>query len=636
MAKHQFQTEVGQLLHLMTHSLYSNKEIFIRELVSNASDAIDKLNYLRLTDENLKDKYAQWKGEINISFDEKDKSLSIIDNGIGMNEADLIASIGTIAKSGTKSFVEALTGDAKKDSNLIGQFGVGFYSVFMVADKVDVISKKAGEEQAYKWSSTGTGEFDLTPCTKESNGTVIYIKLKDEEAGEFASKYRIKNIVEKYSNHIAYPIFLNYDEEVSEALSEEDEKAGKKPEKKIERKHEQINAATALWMQPKAKLKEQDYNDFYKSISHDSSDPMLTIHTKTEGVNEYTTLFYIPKIAPMDMYRADFQSGVKLYVKRVFITDDEKELLPIYLRFVRGIIDSEDLPLNVSREILQENRILANIKQSSVKKILSEIKKLSKDEEKYAEFVAQYIRPLKEGVYQDYTNKEAILELLRYKSTKTEIGKMTSLEAYKERANSEQKAIYYIVGENEKVLRNSPLLESYKKNDIEVLILDDKEIDEIITPAIGAFKEWEFKDITAIEPPKVEQSEEEKKEVEEKFQDILSKIKDKLGDAVKDVKVTSRLSESPSCVVKDAADAQMAAMAHMFRAMGQAMPESAPILEINPEHEIVKKLNGCADEATIEDVSWILLDQAKLSEGIEITDTVAFAQRLSRITAKAL
>ncbi|MCT7908559.1 molecular chaperone HtpG [Arcobacter lacus] len=636
MAKHQFQTEVGQLLHLMTHSLYSNKEIFIRELVSNASDAIDKLNYLRLTDENLKEKFADFKGEINISFDEKDKSLSIIDNGIGMNEADLIASIGTIAKSGTKSFVEALTGDAKKDSNLIGQFGVGFYSVFMVANKVDVISKKAGEEQAYKWSSTGTGEFDLAPCTKETNGTVIYIQLKDEEAEEFASKYRIKNIVEKYSNHIAYPIFLNYDEEVSEPLSEEDEKAGKKAEKKTERKHEQINAATALWMQPKAKLKEQDYNDFYKSISHDSSDPMLTIHTKTEGVNEYTTLFYIPKIAPMDMYRADFQSGVKLYVKRVFITDDEKELLPIYLRFVRGIIDSEDLPLNVSREILQENRILANIKQSSVKKILSEIKKLSKDEEKYAEFVAQYIRPLKEGVYQDYTNKEAILELLRYKSTKTEIGKMTSLEAYKERANSEQKAIYYIVGENEKVLRNSPLLESYKKNDIEVLILDDKEIDEIITPAIGAFKEWEFKDITAIEPPKVEQSEEEKKEVEEKFQDILTKIKDKLGDAVKDVKVTSRLSESPSCVVKDAADAQMAAMAHMFRQMGQAMPESAPILEINPEHEIVKKLNGCADEATIEDVSWILLDQAKLSEGIEITDTVAFAQRLSRITAKAL
>ena len=636
MAKHQFQTEVGQLLHLMTHSLYSNKEIFIRELVSNSSDAIDKLNYLRLTDENLKDAFADWKGEVNISFDEADKSLTIVDNGIGMNEADLIASIGTIAKSGTKSFVEALTGDAKKDSNLIGQFGVGFYSVFMVANKVDVITKKAGEETAYKWSSDGSGEFDLAPCTKESNGTVIYIKLKDEEVSEFASKHRIQNIVGKYSNHIAYPIFLNYNEEVTETLSEEDKKAGKVPAKTTERKHEKINEATALWMQPKAKLKEDDYNQFYKSISHDSSEPMLTIHTKTEGVNEYTTLFYIPKTAPMDMYRADFQSGVKLYVKRVFITDDEKELLPTYLRFVRGIIDSEDLPLNVSREILQENRILANIKQGSVKKILAEIKKLSKDEEKYAEFVAQYIRPLKEGVYQDHMNKELILDLLRYKSTKAEAGKLTSLEAYKERADSEQKAIYYIVGENEKILRSSPLLESYNKNNIEVLILDDKEIDEIITPTMGAYKDWEFKDITACEPPKVEQSEEEKKEVETKFEQITKKIKDKLGDAVKDVRVTNRLSESPSCVTKDAADAQMAAMAHMFRAMGQAMPESAPILEINPEHEIVKKLNGCPDESTIEDVSWILLDQAKLSEGMEITDTVAFAKRLSRITAKAL
>ncbi len=547
MAKHQFQTEVGQLLHLMTHSLYSNKEIFIRELVSNSSDAIDKLNYLRLTDEKLKESFASWKGEINISFDEKDKSLTIVDNGIGMNEEDMINSIGTIAKSGTKSFVEALTGDAKKDSNLIGQFGVGFYSVFMVAEKVDVISKKAGEEIAYKWSSTGTGEFDLAPCTKETNGTVIYIKLKDDEVSEFASKYRIKNIVEKYSNHIAYPIFLNYDEEVTEELSEEDKKAGKEAVKKTERKHEQINEATALWTQAKAKLKQEDYNNFYKSISQDSSDPLLTIHTKTEGVNEYTTLFYIPKIAPMDMYRADYQSGIKLYVKRVFITDDDRELLPTYLRFVRGIIDSEDLPLNVSREILQENRILANIKQSSVKKILSEIKKLSKDEEKYSQFISQYNRALKEGVYQDYTNKESILELLRYKSTADE-KKLTSLEDYKQRANSEQKAIYYIVGDNEKVLRNSPLLESYKKNNIEVLILDDKEIDEIITPTIGAFKEWQFTDITTAQAPKVEVNEEEKQKIEEEFKDIVSKIKDKLGSEVKDVKITSRLDSFASCI----------------------------------------------------------------------------------------
>ena len=635
MAKHQFQTEVGQLLHLMTHSLYSNKEIFIRELVSNSSDAIDKLNYLRLTDEKLKESFASWKGEINISFDEKDKSLTIVDNGIGMNEEDMINSIGTIAKSGTKSFVEALTGDAKKDSNLIGQFGVGFYSVFMVAEKVDVISKKAGEDTAYKWTSTGTGEFDLSACTKESAGTVIYIKLKDDEVSEFASKYRIKNIVEKYSNHIAYPIFLNYDEEVTQTLSEEDKKAGKEATKTLERKHEQINAATALWTQAKAKLKDEDYNSFYKSISQDSNDPLLTIHTKTEGVNEYTTLFYIPKIAPMDMYRADYQSGIKLYVKRVFITDDDRELLPTYLRFVRGIIDSEDLPLNVSREILQENRILANIKQSSVKKILSEIKKLSKDEEKYSQFISQYNRALKEGVYQDYTNKESILELLRYKSTADE-KKLTSLEDYKQRANSEQKAIYYIVGDNEKVLRNSPLLESYKKNNIEVLILDDKEIDEIITPTIGAFKEWQFTDITTAQAPKVEVNEEEKQKIEEEFKDIVSKIKDKLGSEVKDVKITSRLDSFASCITKDAGDAQMAAMAHMFRAMGQEAPEVKPILEINPNHEIVKKLQSSTNDELIEDVSWILLDLAKISEGVDVSDKVAFAKRLTKITAKAL
>ena len=361
---------------------------------------------------------------------------------------------------------------------------------------------------------------------------------------------------------------------------------------------------------------------------------MAVIHTKAEGVNEYTTLFYIPATAPMDMYRADYQPGVKLYVKRVFITDSEKELLPTYLRFVRGIIDSEDLPLNVSREILQENRVMANIKQASVKKILNEIKKMSKDEEKYSAFVEQYNRALKEGAYQDYTNKDALLELIRFKSSKAE--KMTSLAAYKEAADSEQKAIYYIVGENENVLRNSPLLEAYKKNDIEVLILDDKEIDEIITPMYGAYQEWEFKDITSAEAPKVDQSEEDKKEVEAKFEDITKKIKEILGDSVSDVRVTNRLSESPSCVVKDAGDAQMAQMAQMMKAMGQAMPDSAPILEINPDHEIVTKLNGLDNDSLVSDVSWVLLDQAKLSEGMEITDAVAFAQRLNRITAKAL
>lgn len=620
MSKQQFQTEVGQLLYLVTHSLYSNKEIFIRELVSNSSDALDKLKYLTLTDESLKS--LEWTPQISISFDKNDKSLTIVDNGIGMDEIDLINNIGTIAKSGTKSFVEKLTGDAKKDSNLIGQFGVGFYSVFMVADYVDVITKKAGSEQAYKWSSDGKGEFEIKPVIKESQGTVIYIKLKDEEVEDFTSRWRIENIIKKYSNHIAYPIFLNYKEEVEDKETKE---------KKEESKCEQINAATALWTLPKSKIKPEEYNEFYKSISHDSTDPLLHVHTKAEGVNNYTTLFYVPQKAPFDMYRVDYQSGVKLYVKRVFITDDDKELLPTYLRFVRGIIDSEDLPLNVSREILQENRILANIKQSSVKKLLAEFKKLSEDKEKYEKFYKEFGRALKEGAYQDFTNKEAILELLRYKSTK--VDGMTSFAEYKDRASTEQKAIYYIVGENEKILRSSPLLESYKKADIEVLILDDKEIDDIITPAFGAYQEWQFKDITSCEAPASEQSEEEKKEIEEKYKSIVDKIKSNLGDAVKDVKVTNRLSDSPSCVVKDGND-PMASMAHMFRAMGQEMPESAPILEINPDHDIIKKLNGCADDSLIADISWLLLDNAKISEGMEIKDPIGFAKRLNSVMAK--
>ncbi|MCK5110285.1 MAG: molecular chaperone HtpG [Arcobacteraceae bacterium] len=632
MAKHEFQTEVGQLLKLMTHSLYSNKEIFIRELVSNASDAIDKLEYLKLTDEKLKG--FETTPQINIKIDEADKSITIADNGIGMNEEELISSIGTIAKSGTKSFVEAMSGDAKKDSNLIGQFGVGFYSVFMVADKVDVISKKAGEDQAYKWSSDGTGSFDLDPVTKDESGTVIYIKMKDDEVSEFVSKYRIETIVKKYSNHIPFPIFLNYSEEVTEELSEEDKKAGKEAKKSMENKREQANEATALWRQPKAKLKADDYNEFYKTISHDSSDPMAHVHTKVEGVSEYTTLFYIPKKAPMDMYRVDFQPGVKLYVKRVFITDDEKELLPTYLRFIKGIIDSEDLPLNVSRELLQENKVMANIKQSSIKKILSEIKKLSKNEEKYVDFIAEYNRPLKEGVYQDNMNKDAILELVRYKSTNDK-DKMTSLADYKQRAVSSQKAIFYIVGEDERVLRNSPLLESYKKNNIEVLILDDKEIDEVITPSIGAYQDWQLKDVTSCEAPKTEQSEEEAKKVEEEFKSIVEKITGVLGEAVKEVKTTSRLSDSPSCVVKDPND-PMAQMAAMMKSMGQEVPESAPILEINPDHEIVKSLNGCTDDKMIENVSWLLLDQANMAEGIEIKDPVAFVSRLNEVMSKAI
>ena len=620
MGKHQFQTEIGQLLKLMTHSLYSNKEIFLRELISNASDAIDKFNYLHLTDEKFKEE--NWSGKITVKIDKEDRSLTIGDNGIGMNEEDLMENLGTIAKSGTKAFMEQLTGDAKKDSNLIGQFGVGFYSVFMVAENVDVITKKAGEDQAYKFSTNGAGEYEIKPVTKESHGTVVYIKLKEEEK-EFLDKWRVEEVIKKYSNHIAYPIMLNYEDVEYEGEGEE------KTEKKVW-KTEQVNAATALWTLPKSELSKEDYIEFYKTIAHDSEEPLTYIHNKVEGATEFTTLFYIPRTAPMDLYRADYQPGVKLYVKRVFITDDDKELLPPYLRFVRGIIDSEDLPLNVSREILQENRILANIKQNSVKKILQAIKKL--EGEDFDRFVSQYNRVIKEGIYTDFTNKETLLEIVRYKSSSEE--GMVSFDDYISRADSEKKEIYYIIGEDEKVLRHSPLLEAYKKANIEVLIMDDYEVDSIVTPMIGSYKEWTLKDITTIDAPE-SKTEEEKKEIEENLKPLVEKLKEKLGDEVKEVKISTRLTDSPSCVLKDSSD-PMASMAAMFAQMGQEMPEIPLIFEINPDHEMVKKLENVEDDALFDDMAHLLLDTAKLAEGIEPKDKAAFAHRIAKLAAKAL
>jgi molecular chaperone HtpG len=620
MAKHQFQTEIGQLLKLMTHSLYSNKEIFIRELVSNASDAIDKFNYLSLTDEKFKEE--EWSGKIFIKLDKEDNSLTIGDNGIGMNEEDLMNHLGTIAKSGTKAFMEQLTGDAKKDSNLIGQFGVGFYSVFMVAENVDVITKKAGEEQAYKFSTDGTGEYEVKPVTKESHGTVIYIKLKEDEK-EFLDKWRVEEVVKKYSNHIAYPIVLNYSKEETEG-------EGDDAVTKTVQKSEQINAATALWTLPKSELKKEDYIEFYKTIAHDSDEPLTYLHNKVEGAQEFTTLFYIPKTAPMDMYRADYTPGVKLYVKRVFITDDDKELLPPYLRFVKGVIDSEDLPLNISRELLQENKILANIKQNSTKKILQAIKKLKGEDADT--FIAQYNRVMKEGIYTDYLNKELLLDIVKYKSS-TQEG-LVSFEEYVSRGDSEKKEIYYITGEDEKVLRNSPLLEAYKKANIEVLIMDDKEVDSIVTPMIGSYKEWTLKDITTIDAPD-SKTKEEKEEIAKEFKSLTEKIKEVLGEEVKEVKTTTRLTDSPSCVLKDPSD-PMAGMAAMFAQMGQEMPETPLILEINPEHEMIKKLDKLEDKVLFNDLSWILLDSAKLSEGLEPKDKSAFASRVASLATKAL
>jgi molecular chaperone HtpG len=471
MAKHSFQTEVNQLLHLIIHSLYSHKEIFLRELISNASDALDKLKYLTLVDETYKG--LPFHPRIDIRMDEKDhKWLSVSDTGIGMNDQDLVENLGTIARSGTRLFLNQMTGDAKKDSNLIGQFGVGFYSSFMVADRVEVITRKAGESKAWRWESDGKGEYEIQEAERDSFGTTVTLFL-NEEGREFASRWRIEEIIRKYSNHVPFPIFLHYEK------TEYDDKGKEKGKKQME---EQINSASALWKRPKSELKEEDYHEFYKTLSHDTEDPLLYIHTRAEGTLEYTTLFYVPKKAPFDMYQVDYRPGVKLYVKRVFITDDDKELMPTYLRFLRGVIDSEDLPLNVSREILQQNRILVNIRNASVKKVLGEFQRLAlEDKEKYHQFISQYNRPLKEGLYTDYANRDVLLELVRFKSTKVE--GYTSLEEYVHRMLPDQKAIYYITGDNEITLRNSPLLEAYKKKDIEVLIMDD-EIDEIVIPAI--------------------------------------------------------------------------------------------------------------------------------------------------------
>jgi len=621
MAKHQFQTEISQLLKLMTHSLYSNKEIFIRELISNSSDAIDKYNYMRLTDDKFKE--ADWTGKVNIKLDKKDVSITISDNGIGMNKADLMDNLGTIAKSGTKAFMDQLTGDEKKDSHLIGQFGVGFYSVFMVAKQVDVVSKKAGEDKAYMFSTDGTGEYEIKTVTKDSHGTVIYIKLKDEEK-EFLDKWRIQEVVKKYSNHIAYPIMMHFKEEETEG--EGDDAVTKTIDKT-----EQVNAASALWTVAKSKLKKKDYLEFYATLSHGDEEPLKYLHNKVEGAaNEFTTLFYIPKTAPMDMYRADYQPGVKLYVKRVFITDDEKEILPSYLRFVKGVIDSEDLPLNVSRELLQDNKVMANIKQTSVKKILASISKLSAADADI--FTDQYNRLMKEGIYTDHVNKELLLDIVRYKSS-SEDG-LVSLESYLSRGDSEKKEIYYIIGEDEKVLRNSPLLEAYNKANIEVLIMDDKEVDGIVTPMIGSYKEWYLKDITAIDAPD-SKTDEEKEEVAKEFKTLTDKIKDILGEDVKEVKTTYRLTSSPSCVVKDASD-PMAGMAAMFAQMGQEIPETPLILEINPEHEMIEKLNQLKDDILFADIAWILLDSAKLSEGLEPKDKAAFARRVASLATKAI
>ncbi|EHQ5319381.1 molecular chaperone HtpG [Campylobacter coli] len=606
----QFQTEVNQLLQLMIHSLYSNKEIFLRELVSNSSDALDKLNFLSVSD----DKYKSLKFEprIDIKIDKDKKTLTISDNGIGMDKDDLINNLGTIAKSDTKSFLENLSGDAKKDSQLIGQFGVGFYSAFMVASKIEVLSKKALDDKAYLWISDANG-YEIEDATKEEQGTSITLYLKDDE---FANSYKIESIIEKYSNHIQFPIFMEKEEFIPAKEGEE--------EGKTELKISQINKANALWRMQKSSLKTEDYERFYEQNFHDSNKPLLYLHTKSEGKLEYNSLFFIPQNAPFDLYRVDYQSGLKLYVKRVFISDDDKELLPTYLRFVRGIIDVEDLPLNVSREILQENQILKGVKEASVKKILSELEKLkNKDKEKYLSFFKNFGKVLKEGLYGFGGEKDSLLKLMLYKSTKGE--SLRSLEEYKNDIQGEQKEIFYITGNNESLLRNSPLLEEYKQKNIEVLLMDD-EIDSLIAPMLGEYEGLKFIAINQVED-KNELSDEEKNE----FAPLVAKFKELLRDQVEDVRLTSRLKDSPSCIVYDKNKPDFA-MQQLLKQMGQEQ-NFKPILEINPKHAIFTGLKN--NETFSADIATLVLNMAKLSEGMGVDNPAEFNASLTKIITKA-
>lgn len=630
MAKHQFQTEANQILNLMIHSLYSNKEIFLRELVSNASDALDKLNMLVLTD-------AAYKGvtfapRIDIVANKEAKTLTIKDSGIGMNEEDLMNNLGTIAKSGTKAFLENLTGDQKRDSNLIGQFGVGFYSCFMVAHKVEVTTKKAAQEKAYKWTSMGDGEFEIEDATMDGHGTEIVMYLNDDE-DEFLESYRVESIIKKYSNHIPFPIFMDKEKYIP-AKKDDDGKEIEPSRNEIE--NVQINRANALWTISKSEIKDEEYKDFYSSIAHSSEEPLAWMHHKAEGAIEYTTLFYIPSKAPMDMYRVDYQTGIKLYINRVFITDDEKELMPTYMRFLRGVIDSKDLPLNVSREILQSNAVMAKIKNASIKKVLSELAKMAKnDKEKYDKFFKEFGNVLKEGLYSDYGNREKILELMQFNTLNS--GEMVMFEDFLKNVDEEKKEIYFITGKTSlSMLKNSPALERFKTRNIDVLVLNE-EVDTIIFPMVTEYKEYKF---VHVNDAKFQESEEEKKTEQEsakEFEGLIKELKESLGESVKSVEVTFDLVDSPVKLKVDKEDPAYM-MAQMMRQMGQGTdaPAPAPILQINPKHELILKLKNSVDQNLISDAAYVLLDQAKLFEGTELEDTAGFIKRLNRIISKAI
>jgi len=620
-----FQTEVSQLLDLMIHSLYSNKEIFMRELISNASDASDKLRFEALSDDALYENDAELK--IRVSFDDKAKTITITDNGIGMNRQDVIENIGTIANSGTKKFFDKMTGDQSKDSQLIGQFGVGFYSAFIVADKVTLKTRRAGltSEHGVQWESAGKGDFTIETIDKPTRGTEVTLHLRDDQ-DEFLNSWRLRSCITKYSDHINLPIVMAKEPELNEE-GEVDETAVLEDET--------VNKATALWTLSKNDISDEEYNEFYKQIAHDYQNPLSWSHNKVEGKTEYTSLLYIPSKAPFDLWDRESSKGLKLYVKRVFIMEDAEQLMPRYLRFMRGVIDTNDLPLNVSREILQGSKIIDSIRTASVKKVLSELAKMAKnDAEKYTTFWTEFGQVIKEGLGEDFANKEALAKLIRFASTEPGNAEQSvSLEDYVSRMKDKQEKIYYITAESFAAAKNSPHLEVFRKKGIEVLLMTDR-VDEWM---INSLTEFDGKQLQSVAKGDLNlgelEDEAEKKaqqEVDKNFEDIVERVKTALGDKVKDVRITHRLTDSPACLVADSNE-MSANLERMLKAAGQDIGGSKPIFELNPDHPMVERLKAESDDALFADWSSILFDQALLAEGGQLEDPASYVKKMNEL-----
>ncbi len=623
-----FETEVKHLLHLMIHSLYSNKEIFLRELISNASDAADKLRFEALSNDSLYEGDSELK--IRLEYDKERRTITIIDNGIGMTRAEVQEHIGTIAKSGTKQFFEALTGDQAKDSELIGQFGVGFYSAFIVADKVTLTTRKAGADKSegVRWESAGEGDYTLESVEKAQRGTEIVLHLKEAES-EFLDGYRIRSIVRKFSDHISLPIVM--DKEVMPSMGEEGEE-----EKPAEIVEETINRASALWTKARQDISDEAYNEFYKHVGHDYQDPLTHVHSKVEGSNEYTLLLYVPSHAPFDLWDRDTKHGVKLYIRKVFITDDAEQLMPRYLRFIRGIIDANSLPLNVSREILQQSKQISSIKSGAVKKVLGMLEDLAKTEpEKYEKFWSQFGAVIKEGPIEDHANKERVAKLLRFASTHADTDKQdVSLETYVSRMKEGQDKIYYVTADSFSAAKNSPHLEIFRKKGIEVLLMSDR-IDEWL---VSNLDEFDGKHLQSVAKGDLDlgvlDDEEDKKEQEEvnkDFEAVLKQIKDVLADKVSEVRLSHRLTESPACLVADVYGMSLN-MERIMKDAGQGLGMGMgrkPIFELNPTHPLVVRMKEEQDDARFADLTHILFDQAILSEGGQLDDPAAFVHKLN-------